>query len=223
MSDRGGLRIILALAVAGLSAACGHPEQRVVDQYFNAVNQQDNQTLASFSAVKFDKKVQDWKITASSPEERSPLQLPTLITKVSEIDQAMADNKKAYNAYFLDHPKEVDQVRDLLKKDEKIPSRLEAYATEWQKFTERERDLKKELSDAKNAVERERHNMTLSLGPLDDLDTLTGDMVTRTLDLALTIEGEPKTYAMGLCKYDVGATGNRRVVSRWFVQTLGEK
>ena len=226
MSDRGAHRIILALALAlaVASIACGHPEQRVVDQYFNAVNQQDTQTLSSFASVKFDKKVDKWKITGVTEEMRTAAQLPTLVAKVTELDLAVSDNKKAYNAYFLDHPKEVDQVRDLLKKENaKIPANLQSYATEWGKFTQKEKDLKKILSDAKDAVEREKHNVSLSLGNLEDIESLTGEMVVKNLDLALTIAGETKDYVMGLRKYDMQATGASRVVSRWVIHSLEPK
>jgi hypothetical protein len=223
MSDRGALRIILAVALAVVSVACGHPESRVVDQYFNAVNQQDTQTLSSFAAVRFDKKVDKWKITSVSEETRSAAQLPSLVAKVSELDLALSDNKKAYNAYFLDHPKEVDQVRDLLKKDAKIPANLQSYATEWEKFTQKEKDLKKSLADGKDAVEREKHNVSLSIGNLDDIETLTGEMVTKNIDLGLTIAGETKDYVMGLRKYDMQATGSGRVVSRWVIHSLEPK
>lgn len=223
MSDRGAIRITLALALAVASIACGHAEQRVVDQYFNAVNQQDTQTLSSFASVRFDKKVDRWKITTVSEETRSPAQLPALVAKVSELDLALNDNKKAYNAYFLDHPKEVDQVRDLLKKDGKIPGNLQSYATEWEKFTQKEKELKKSLADAKDAVEREKHNVSLSIGNLEDIESLTGEMVTKNIDLALTIAGEAKDYVMGLRKYDMQATGAGRVVSRWVIHSLEPK
>jgi hypothetical protein len=224
MSDRGVHRIILALALAVASIACGHPEQRVVDQYFNAVNQQDTQTLSSFASVRFDKKVDKWKIAGVTEETRTAAQLPSLVAKVTELDLAVSDNKKAYNAYFLDHPKEVDQVRDLLKKDAKIPANLQSFATEWEKFTQKEKDLKKGLAEAKDAVEREKHNVSLSLGNLEDIESLTGEMVTKNLDLALTIAGETKDYVMGLRKYDMQqATGASRVVSRWVIHSLEPK
>jgi len=223
MSDRGALRIILAVALALVSVACGHPEQRVIDQYFNAVNQQDTQTISSFASVRFDKKVDKWKITGVSEETRTAAQLPSLVAKVSELDLALNDNKKAYNAYFLDHPKEVDQVRDLLKKDAKIPANLQSYAAEWDKFTQKEKDLKKSLADSKDAVEREKHNVSLSIGNLEDIETLTGEMVTKNIDLALTIAGDTKDYVMGLRKYDMQATGAGRVVSRWVIHSLEPK
>ena len=55
-----------------------HPEKRVVDQYFNAVNAKDNQTLSSFAAVTFDKKVERWKIKSATPRDaRAPPPCPS--------------------------------------------------------------------------------------------------------------------------------------------------
>lgn len=225
MSDRGAaLRIILTLGLGLASVACGHPEKKVVDQYFTAVNQQDNQTLASFSAVSFNKKVEDWKISAVSAEQRGAAQLPELAKKVTETELAIADNKKAYNAYFLDHPKEVDQVRELLKKNAAIPGNLRKYGDDWKAFTEKERELKKQLGAAKQAVEREKRDVALSLGQMEDVESLSGEMLSKNVDLTLTIGGQAQEYVMTLRKYDLaGTAGAGRVVSRWFVHDLKPK
>jgi len=92
-------------------AACGHRDQRLVDQYFNAVNAKDNQTLGSFAAVGFDKKVDRWRIAKESDEEKAPIPLTDLIAKQKELEKAVADNKKAATAYSMDHYAEVDAVR----------------------------------------------------------------------------------------------------------------
>ena len=45
---RGALPLVLALSALGCQS---HPEKGVVDQYFNAVNTKDTQTLSSFAAL----------------------------------------------------------------------------------------------------------------------------------------------------------------------------
>ena len=93
MSKRGALLVGLSLAAAG--AACGHPDQRVVDQYFNALRQGDTQTLTSYALVQLDKKVDNWKITGSTPEAQTPAPLADLIKKVSQLDGELNVNKRA--------------------------------------------------------------------------------------------------------------------------------
>ncbi len=213
--------IFVAVAVVAL-VACGHPEQKVVDQYFGALEQGDDQTLASFAAVKFDQKVPSWSITEVGAEQRVSAELPNLAKRVSDVEAAIADNKKAYNAYFLEHPKEVDQTRELLKKDAAtIPAGLRKYADDWKAFTEKERELKKDLVAAKAAVEKEKRAVSLSVGQVDDIEALTGESVTKTIALDLRIDGADRPYAMVLRKYEMQSpSGRGKMGSRWVVSAL---
>jgi hypothetical protein len=219
---KAALRGVFVVVAAAVLVACGHAEQRVVDQYFGAVNQGDDQTLASFAAVKFDKKVSSWSITEVGADQRVPAELPNLVKKVSDTEAAIADNKKVYNTYFLDHPKEVDQARELLKKEgAPIPAGLKKYADDWKAFTEKERELKKQLVDAKAAVEKEKRAVSLSMGQVDDIDSLTGEVITKTISLNLKIDGADKPYAMVLRKYEMqSAAGAGTMHSRWVVSGL---
>src|SRR5881628_1969239 len=129
---RNGIRHLSGLAGLGLAllalAACGHRDQRLVDQYFNAVNAKDNQTLSSFAAVGFDKKVDRWRITKEGSEERSPMPLTDLVNKQKELEKAVADNKKAAQTYSFDHLADVDQVRELRKGAKPVPAKLSSVA-----------------------------------------------------------------------------------------------
>ncbi|PYQ18410.1 MAG: hypothetical protein DMF81_24990, partial [Acidobacteria bacterium] len=206
-------------AVPGLGlalAACGHRDQRLVDQYFNAVNAKDNQTLSSFAAVGFDKKVDRWRIVKEEDEEKTTMPLTELVNKQKELDKAVADNKKAATAYSMDHYAEVDQVREARKASKGVPGKLSGVAGEWDKYNQKDRDLKKSLAEANAAVEKEKRNVERSLGPTENAEGLTGDVITKKLDLVLTIGGEDKPYVMTLLKYDV--KGNAR--PRWVVQDL---
>lgn len=214
---RNGIRHLLVLTGLGLVlAACGHRDQRLVDQYFNAVNSKDNQTLGSFAAVGFDKKVDRWRIAKESDEEKAPIPLTDLIAKQKELEKAVAENKKTATAYSMDHYAEVDQVREARKAGKPVPGKLQAVAAEWDKYNQKDRDLKKALADAGAAVEKEKRNLERSLGPTENTEGLSGDMVTKRLDLVLTINGEDQPYVMTLRKYDI--KGSAR--PRWVVQDL---
>ena len=213
--------IVLCTAVASL--ACGHPEQRIVDQYFNALKANDNQTLTSFAMVAFDKKVDDWKITGSVPETRSPAVLPDLAKKVAELEAEAAANKKAAGTYANEHYSEIDKVKEVQKTGKPVPGGLAKVAEEWGKYNDKDRDLKKQVAQAKAALEKEKRNVTLSVGQVDDLEKLSGEMIQKQVDLDLTVAGAPKAYTMVLRKYELtGGTGSR-MVSRWVVQDIKPK
>ena len=221
MSERGGVVLAAVLALAG--AACGHPEQSVVDQYFNAVNAKDSQTLASFSAVPFDKKVDRWSIKQTISEDKKPAPLPDLAQKAKDADAAVAANKKAYSQYGLDHYGEIDQVKEARKGNKPVPAKLGEVASKWDDFTNKDRDLKKAVAQTKDAVEKEKRSLARSIGEVDDAEALKGEVTDKQIEVDLTIGGQVQPYVMTLRKYDLKRDNGQRVMSRWVIQGLQPK
>ena len=210
------LPLVLTLAALGCSS---HPEKGVVDQYFNAVNAKDSQTLASFAAVSFDKKVDRWSIKDTLDETKSPAPLPALAQKVKDLEGELAANTKAARAYNNDHYVELDQLKEL-KKDKPVPAKFQPVKAEWEKFSEKDRELKKAIANAKEAVEKEKRSVLRSVGQVDDIESLEGEMKEKKIGLDLTVDGQVKPYVMTVRKYEMKRESGPRVVSRWVVQEL---
>jgi len=216
--------VALGLAIVGL--ACSSAETNVVNQYFTALRANDQNTLTSFAMVAFDQKVDDFKVVSVGPETRTPATLPDLVKKAAELEAQQKANEKEYRAWGNDlavYPK-LDRMRDVRSKGGKMPADLQAIADKFDAFQAKDRELKKAVSDAKAAVEREKRNvgLSISVGQTDDVDTLTGEVLSKDVDLNLTIGGQVKPYVMTLRKYELtGGTG--RMVSRWVVQSLVPK
>ena len=214
--------LLVALAAAA-AHACSGSEGKVVDQYFSALRQQDDQTLASFAAVKFDKKVEKWSITEAAAEERQPALLGQLVSQFRDAERAFDENKKAYRAYFLQYPTEVDKVQEAIKKGASVPASLKVHFDKWQEFLDKEKELKKKVADAKLALDKEKRLVQLSVGQVEDLESLTGEMLTKRLTVDLTIGGQPQPHQMVLRQYQLqGAQGNK-MMSRWIVLELQPK
>jgi len=217
------LGVALGLALAGL--ACSSPEKNVVNQYFGALRANDQGTLTSFAMVAFDQPVDDWKVVSVGPEARTPATLPDLVKKQKDLEAELAKNTRDARAWGNDlniYPK-LDQVRSLEQKGAKIPANLEPIHQKWSEFNDKDRELKKAVADAKAAVERERRNVGLSIGQTEDIDTLTGEVLSKDVDLNLTIKGEVKPYVLTLRKYELTGGTGPRMVSRWVVQSLTPK
>ena len=61
-------------------------------------------------------------------------------------------------------------------------------------------------------------------GQVDDIDSLTGELITKTIGLNLKIDGADKPYAMALRKYEMqSASGAGKMGSRWVVSALDAK
>jgi hypothetical protein len=211
------------LAVGLLGAACGGPENAIVDNYFKSVRSGDTQTLSSFATVPFPGTVQSWTIKGSEPDTKGPAALADLVAKRNDLDAQIAANKKAAQTFMLDNPAEGTQVQDLLRSGGKIPPKLATFAAKWDEFNTKDRDLKKALADATSAVDREKRLVTMSLtSPTDDIESLSGDVNTKTVNVDVTSEGDTKPYAMTLTRYEL-KSGEQKLNSRWVVTGLTAK
>jgi hypothetical protein len=218
------LAVVLALML-GVAACSGGREANVVNQYFTALRANDTNTLTSFASVQFDQKVDDYKIVAVGPETKTPATLPDLVAKQKSLEAELAKNTRDARAWGNDldiYPK-LDQVRSLEQGGKKVPANLQPIADKWKTFNEKDRELKKAVADAKSAVEREKRNVGLSIGQVEDMESLTGELITKDIDLNLTIGGEVKPYTMTLRKYEVSGGTGGRLVSRWVVSSITPK
>jgi hypothetical protein len=213
--------IVLAATLA--SAACSPPEKRIIDQYFNAINAEDTQTLSSFAAVRFDKKVQSWKVVSVGEEAKEAAPLPDLYAKAQASEQAVAENKKKAQAYSLDHYNDIQAVLEARKKNAAVPARLQETAATWDTFNQKDRELKKEAAEAKDAFEQEKRYVTLSVGQVEGIETAAGEMQTKQVDLNLTVDGQVQDYVMTLRRYNLTGETAQRVISRWVVFRLAPK
>jgi len=213
-------RVALAAVVALAGVACGHPEKSVVDQYFNAVNAKDTQTLSSFAAVTFDKKVDRWAIKKTISEDKKAAPLPDLVQKAKDADAAVAANKKAASAWSLDRFNDIEAVREARKNNKPVSAKLTEVATKWDDFNTKDRDGKKTVAVSKDAVEKEKRSMARSIGDVEDVESLKGDVNEKPIEVDLTIAGQQQPYVMTLRKYDVKRDNGQTVRGRWVIQNL---
>jgi hypothetical protein len=215
------LAVALGLALAGL--ACGGPETGVVNRYFTALNTNDTTTLSGFASVTLDQKVDSWKIVSASDETRGQATLPDLVAKLGELEAALEETTKEYRAWGNDieiYPK-LERVRTLRKDEKKIPKSLLPIEETWDGFNAKRDELKAGVADAKEAVNTETRNARLSVGAREAIETLAGEVVSKTVALDLTIDGQVQPYTMGLRKYELQDDGSgARMTSRWVVYSL---
>jgi len=225
MRERGAA-LATAVGLWGIGLACGSSESKVVEQYFTALRANDQNTLTSFATVAFDQKVDDWKITGEGDEVKAPAALPELVKKQKELQAQLDQHTKDARTWANDikvYP-DLDKVRTALSKGEKVPAGLKPIADKWEALQAEDRRLKKAVAEAKGAVEREKRNVAMSIGQVEDIESLTGEMVSRDIDLNLTIGGTPKPYTMTMRRYDLkGGSGGGRMMSRWVIQSLTPK
>lgn len=215
-----GFSVVTALTAFAI--ACGTPEGQVIDNFFRAVQAKDSQTVTSFSMVPFDQAVKSWKVKSVSEEQRVPAPLGSLAAARTAAEEAEAQNKKDAGAYFNAHPLEVDKVKPLVETGAAVPKNLQTTANDWKKFNDADKELKTKSSEAKQAYDRERRLVLMSVGQAGNPDALAGDLITKTATVEVDADGGVKTYSIQLRKYDVAPGGQaaKKVMSRWLIQSI---
>jgi hypothetical protein len=217
------IAVALGLAVAGV--ACSSAEKNVVDQYFTALRANDQGTLTSFAMVAFDQKVDDWKVVRVGPETKGPATLPDLVKKLKDVEAEQKANEREYRTWGNDlavYPK-LEQMREIRGKGGKLPANLQPIAEKFDTFQGKDRELKRAVADAKAAVDKEKRDVALSVGQVEDVETLAGEVFSKDIDINLTIGGQVKPYVMTLRKYELTTGTGPRMVARWVVQSLVPK
>lgn len=215
----------IVLGAALLAAACSPPEKRIVDQYFNAVNAEDTQTLSSFAAYRFPTKVQSWKIVSVGDETKETAPLPGLVKAAAAAETAVDKNKRDAQLWAgdLEVYKQIDEVKEARKKGAALAPRLAAVAQKYDDYGAKEKELKRAHAQAREAVELEKRYVALSVGQVDDIETTEAEMLTKQVELALTQDGQTKPHVMSLRKYTLSGGTGQRVISRWVVMKIDPK
>ena len=225
MRDR-ATALAVALGMALAAAACsGGAEKNVVNQYFTAVRANDTNTLTSFALVPFDKPLEDWSIVSVGPETRQPAPLPELVQKQKDLETELAKNKSEAQKWGneLSIYQKRQQLSEILAKGGKVPPALVPIQQKYEAFQTTDRELKKKLAASKIEVEHEKRNATMSVGQIEDLESMTGEMITKDIELVVTTSGQKTPYVMTLRKYLLTGGSGPRPVSRWVVQALAPK
>jgi hypothetical protein len=69
-------------------------------------------------------------------------------------------------------------------------------------------------------VDKEKRSMARSIGEVDDVESLKGDVNEKQIEVDLTIAGQEQPYVMTLRKYDVKRENGQTVRGRWVIQNL---
>ena len=221
MFERTVSRVLFLAALVALQG-CGLPQQRVVDQYFGAVNAGDDATLGSFSAYKFGKKVAAWKVVSAEDERTTDAPLPALAQRQADAQKKYDTQRKEMQDYATGHADEYEAAKNL-KSGTKPPAQLAEMAGRLEAWGKTERELKREIAEAKDAADVERKLVKLSWGAdAADLDTAQAELVSRDLTLQLNVDGQQQLWIMHVRKYNPKQTAGRGI-SRWVVQGMERK
>jgi hypothetical protein len=224
--------VLMAAALSACSSANAN-EENLVRQFFRASSLRDNMTLANFAVVAFDPKsegtVNDFEVTAVSPEKTEPLrviELSKALTEAEAANKAFNEKKKTYQDANMEA---IDRVLKAESAGRKLSGKDAQIQAEWTKWRDDTGAEAKKVSSARAELSNARPLAELSLMPnagaaTPAVEEMDGTMVSKDITIAATVKGpdgasSQKNYVVTAQRAVVkGKDGDRQ--GRWIITAI---
>ncbi len=221
--------VLMAAALSACSSANAN-EENLVRQFFRASTLRDNMTLANFAVVSFDAKtegtVNDFDVTAVSPEKTEPLrviELSKALTEAEAANKAFNEKKKTYQDANMEA---IDRVLKAESAGRKLSGKDAQIQAEWTKWRDDTGAEAKKVSSARAELSNARPLAELSLMPnagaaTPNVEEMDGTMVSKDITIAATVKApdgatSQKNYVITAQRAVVkGKEGDRQ--GRWII------
>ena len=221
--------VLMAAALSACSSANAN-EENLVRQFFRASSLRDNMTLANFAVVAFDPKaegtVNDFDVTAVSPEKTEPLrviELSKALTEAEAANKAFNEKKKTYQDANMEA---IDRVLKAESAGRKLSGKDAQIQAEWTKWRDDTGAEAKKVSSARAELSNARPLAELSLMPnagaaTPTIEEMDGTMVSKDITIAATVKApdgatSQKNYVVTAQRAIVkGKEGERQ--GRWII------
>jgi len=221
--------VLMAAALSACSSANAN-EENLVRQFFRASSLRDNMTLANFAVVAFDPKaegtVNDFSVTAVSPEKTEPLrviELSKALTDAEAENKAFNEKKKTYQDANMEA---IDRVLKAESAGRKLTGKDAQIQAEWTKWRDDSNAEAKKVSSARNALSNARPLAELSLmsnasAATPTVEEMDGTMVSKDITIAATVKApdgatSQKNYVITAQRAIVKAKEGERQ-GRWII------
>jgi hypothetical protein len=213
--------IIVAFVV--IQACTSAPEKNLLEKYFNAVTLKDNDTMSSMALEPLQPDMASWKIVRIGEERIEPATLPAL--NAAELEAKKAQDAQIGPTIDADSAlKDAQYEKDLARSaagkaaaQKNIDRFQAAYDIENGKMQE----LKRVYNAAKAAAAAEEEMTMFSLGQreLPVVRSLTGDVHSKEVEIAITLQsGAVKNYKLLMKQYMLkDEANNLRHPGRWVI------
>lgn len=201
-----------------INSCSSHPEQGLLDRYFNALSLNDLQTLSTMAIEPAEIDFKSWEIVTVFDDEPVEFNLPEMDQKINElkekVDDSVSSTLEARDA--LDEAKfELERARTRANRE-----KVDELQAEYDELYEQTKELQKQYNDAKAAAEEEEEIALFSLGgDYPAIRQFTGTINRKHVDLKVTTEeGTEEMYRVFLRQYELtDPTTNITHNGRWII------
>ena len=213
------------ISILGIGFLCliihscsSHPEQGLLDRYFNALSLNDLQTLSTMAIEPAEIDFKSWEIVTVSETETAEFKLPEMDQRINElkekVDDSVSSTLEARDA--LDEAKfELERARTRANRE-----KVDELQAKYDELYEQTKELQKQYNDAKAAAEDEEEISLFSLGgDYPGIRQFTGSINKKHVDIKVTTEeGTEEMYRVFLRQYELtDPSTNLTHNGRWII------
>lgn len=185
------LALLLFVVLASTAGCGGHPQGPVVRKFFVASRMGDATTLANLALTAFDARTEgevvNLSIVSETPEQVVPLQLKALAEAFRAAQEAERQFTDKWDAYRQVNREAIRKVHAAVEKGLTLKGPDAAIQEELSKWEAEGAQLTKNVSEAREAISRERPVVELSMrNPLKPVDATQYDGVLATKEMTVS-------------------------------------
>jgi hypothetical protein len=223
MRKKGLIVLGMFLILASLQSCKSHPEQSILQRYFNAISLNDVTTMATMAVDPIKIDFANWKIVSVSEEKIVPAALPDLNAKELDLKKKVEqhvgptlDAKEASDAAKDEYTGARSAAAKAAAK-----AKMEAAQKKYDEEYKLHLDLQREYNETKAAASKEEEITTFSLGAgqLPNIRELKGDVHSKVVEVDVTLkDGQTKKYQITMMLYNLkDETAGLARRGRWII------
>ncbi|MCU0287732.1 MAG: hypothetical protein MUF15_15235 [Acidobacteria bacterium] len=215
-------KIILLLAVLSIMVvmnSCQKAEEVTVTKYFQAMEHNDRDTMATMANEPKRIEFKSYEITAIDQPQTKELELPALLKKAEDMEKV----KKEQGAKFVEKSEALQDAQDELEdrgRRADLVNKIETLKAEVAAETQKVKDIQLDINKLKKAIEREKALITLSTAMSENLEMFSGESIYTKVTTRVTLPNSSvKTYVF-LLRKDTLKLESRQQNGRWVIVRL---
>jgi hypothetical protein len=220
---------ILFVALASTYACGGSSEEPTVQNFFRAARMRDNVTQGNIAIVGYDPKtdgqVDNFSFVSETPEQLTPIQLKQLAAALKDAqkaDEEFTNKKRDYQDANADA---VKRVLDAEKKNQKLGGKDAVIQAAWSKWREDTQASAKKVTEAREALNKERPAIELSMqNPQKPIDATEydGQLATKEMTIAANVkdasgQASKKTLVITLQQARLKGSDGAELKGKWVI------
>ena len=209
------LGIVLLIFI--IHSCSSHPEEALLDRYFNAMSFNDLNTLSTMAIEPADFEFDSWEIVNVSEEYTEAFTLPEMDRKEKELKKKVDDS--TINTLNKRDEMDVAKFEMERRRTRANINKFNEAEAEYNEMYKAHKELQKEYNETEAAAEKEEKIALFSLGgDFPRIRMFEGDVHMKEVDIKVKRNGDEANYRIYMRQYELTDPENNIThTGRWII------